>query len=209
MWRISNDIWDGWRFPSDTAADAYPSGVASQFDRLAKWSGYGTQGRWPDADMLPIGWLGPHPGLGEPRESQLTKDEQRTQFTLWVIARSPLMLGANLTRLDRFTRSLITNDRVIAINQRAWESRPHAGLPPGFEHAQVWTARAGSRAKPTRYIALFNLADEARRLSATWRQLGIAGRHSALDLWSGATLPLAQRIEVTLPAHGSAVYRVK
>jgi alpha-galactosidase len=209
MWRISNDIWDGWRFPSDTAADAYPSGVASQFERLAKWSPHVARGRWPDADMLPFGFLGPKPGLGEPRMSRLTQDEQRTQFTLWAIARSPLMLGANLTRLDPFTRSLVTNARVIAINQTAWESRPLKQLPPGFEHARVWTARAGSRIKPTRYIAFFNLSDQPADLRATWKQLGIEGAHSALDLWSGARLPAARRIKVALPAHGSAVYQVQ
>src|ERR1035441_5966710 len=46
-------------------------------------------------DMLPWGWLGPHPGWGEARQSLLTHDEQRTEFTLWAIARSPLILGAN------------------------------------------------------------------------------------------------------------------
>lgn len=69
--------------------------------------------------MLPLGSLRPNPGMGEPRESRLSHDEQRTLFTLWEIARSPLMLGANLTMLDPFTRSLVTNSRIIAINQAA------------------------------------------------------------------------------------------
>ena len=209
MWRISNDIWDGWRFPSDTAADAYPSGVASQFNRLAAWSRYARPGAWPDADMLPIGSLGPSPGLGEARMSRLTHDEERTQFSLWAIAGSPLMLGTNLTELDSFTRSLVTNNRIIAVNQTAWDSHRLADLPPGFERAQVWTARGGARGKPTCYIAFFNLRDESAQLGATWDQLGIEGTHSALDLWSGATLPAAPRIEVTLPAHGSAVYQIR
>jgi alpha-galactosidase len=209
MWRISNDIWDGWRFTSDTAADAYPSGVASQFDRLTTWSAHVGPGRWPDADMLPIGSLRPKPGLGEARQSRLTREEQRTQFSLWAIARSPLMLGNNLTQLDAFTHSLVTNGRIIAINQTAWEGRPLDDLPRGFEQVRVWTARAGSRSKPTRYIAFFNLKDEPAELSATWKELGIEGAHSALDLWSGAKVPAARQIKVALPAHGSAVYKVQ
>jgi alpha-galactosidase len=209
MWRISNDIWDSWHFPSDATEDGYPAGVATAFARLAKWSPFVGGGRWPDADMLPFGSLRPHPGMGDPRQSGLNRDEQRTQFSLWAISRSPLMLGTNLTQLDPFTRSLITNSRVIAVNQTAWESHPLASLPPGFEQTQVWAARAGSRGKPTRYIAVFNLRDEPAELSAEWKQLGIAGAHSALDLWSGAKVPLAQRIKVTLAAHGSAVYEVR
>ena len=48
------------------------------------------------------------------------------------------------------------------------EGRRHlATLPPGFEQAQVWTARAGSRGKPVRYVALFNVGDKPTQLSAT------------------------------------------
>ena len=209
LWRISNDIWDGWRFPSDAQPDGYPSGVASQFDRLAKWSAYARPGNWPDADMLPFGSLTPHPGMGDPRSSRLTQDEQRTQFTLWAIARSPLMLGTNLTRLDPFTRSLITNRAVIAVNQTSWESHQLNPLPPGFEHARVWEASAGPRRNRVRYLALFNLDERPAQLSATWKQLGIAGRHSATNLWSGANLSSAASISVTLPAHGTAIYRIR
>jgi hypothetical protein len=204
MWRISNDIWDSWQFANPTP-DGYPSGVTTAFDNLARWNRYVRPGGWPDADMLPFGSLRPHPGMGDPRDSGLSHDEERTQFSLWAISRSPLMLGANLTELDPFTRSLITNGRIIAINQTAWESHPLADLPPGFEQARVWTARG----KAGRYVALFNLKDQPSELSATWERLGISGRHSALDLWSGARLPASGQVKVTLPAHGSAVYLLK
>ena len=65
--------------------------------------------------------FGRSPRLGEPRQSRLTPDEVRTQFTPWTIARLPLILGTNLTKLDDFTRSLITNKGVIAVNQEPWE----------------------------------------------------------------------------------------
>jgi hypothetical protein len=147
--------------------------------------------------------------MGDPRDSRLSHEEQRTQFSLWAITRSPLMLGANLTELDPFTRSLITNSRIIAVNQTTWESHPLATLPPGFEQTRVWVASAGSRARPVHYFALFNVGEKPAQLSATWKQLGIAGTHSALNLWSGAKVRSAQRIKVTLPPHGSAVYRVQ
>jgi hypothetical protein len=207
MWRISNDIWDKWHFHDDPGE--YPAGVDTAFDTLAKWSRFVKRGTWPDADMLPLGSLRPHPGMGEPRDSGLTQDEQRTQFTLWAIARSPLMLGTNLTQLDPFTRSLVTNDKVIGVNQTARESHALSDLPPGFENVRVWTATAGTMSRPVRYIAFFNLADQPAQLSATWQQLGIAGAHSAIELWSGETLPSARAIAVTLPKHGSAIYEIR
>jgi alpha-galactosidase len=62
--------------------------------------------------------------MGEARQSRETQDEQRTEFTLWSIARSPLILGANLTRLDDFTRSLITNQSILFMNQTMYLQPP-------------------------------------------------------------------------------------
>jgi len=40
-------------------------------------------------------------------------DEARTMMTLWCIFGSPLMIGAELTKLDQATLSLLTNKRVL------------------------------------------------------------------------------------------------
>jgi hypothetical protein len=205
LWRIGDDTWDGWTFKHDDPRSEWPQGLRNGFDKLAQWYPYSSPGNWPDPDMLPFGTLGPTPGWGDPRQSRLTPDEMRTQFTLWAIARAPLMLGANLTRLDDFTRLLLTNRDVIAVNQTAWESAPVSDLPKGFENARVWSALAGSRSKPTRYVAVFNLDDKAATLKATWKQLGVKGR-SARELWTGKR---GKALNVTLPAHGSAIYRVQ
>jgi hypothetical protein len=41
-------------------------------------------GRWPDLDMLPLGYL-VLPRVGNPRQTRLTRNEQRTLLTLWTI----------------------------------------------------------------------------------------------------------------------------
>jgi len=198
-------VWDGWSFTHQKPNDDFPNGVVNAFDNLAQWASYAKPGNWPDADMLPFGSLTPHPGWGEPRESRLTNDEERTLFTLWAIARSPLILGGNLTKLPDHTRALITNKEVIAVNQTAWESVPVGDLPKGFENARVWTALAGPRKKPIRYVAVFNLDDEPLGLKASWKQLGSAGR-SARELWTDKR---ANRLDITLPPHASAIYRIE
>jgi alpha-galactosidase len=207
MWRISNDVWDGWRLDGDTHPSSFPSGVSSAFDNLAKWNPFVAPGAWPDADMLPFGALKPDPGWGAARNSRLTPDETRTQFTLWAIARAPLILGANLTELDKSILSLITNRAVIRINQTAWASHPIA-LPAGFENYRVWEALAGHQAQPTRYIAIFNLDDRPAHLSAQWVQLGLRDRHAVRDLWSDEVRPMSSGLSVDLAPHGSAVFRV-
>jgi hypothetical protein len=197
MWRISNDVWDGWAFRYEKPGEDFPNGLATAFDNLARWSPYAKRGNWPDADMLPVGSLKPHPGWGEARLSRLTQDEQRTQWTLWAIARSPLIVGANLAELDEFTRSLMTDRDILEVSQRTDSSRPIANLPAGFEQTRAWVAHETLPRHGTRwFIALFNLNDAPAKLHASWSQLPIETSASG-------------GIDVILPAHGSAIYRLE
>lgn len=204
MWRIADDTWDGWSFaPKD-----WPNGIMTGFAKLAEWSGHAKPGNWPDADMLPFGSLRPHPGWGEPRTSGLSPDEMRTMFTLWAIARSPLILGANLTELDAVTRAVITNKDVITVNQTAWDSRPVIGLPDG---EQVWVAQAGDHSASVRYVAVFNTGNTPRDIVVSWSQLSVPVKGYALqDLWSGVKTPAnSNGIRVHLAAHASTIYRLQ
>ncbi|MGA2675079.1 MAG: glycoside hydrolase family 27 protein [Terracidiphilus sp.] len=213
MWRISDDHWDVWTAEKKPADGEFPFGVRDAFDRLAKWAPYVKPGNWPDEDMLPWGSLTPHPGWGEPRQSRETKDEQRTEFTLWAISRSPLILGANLTKLDDFTRSLITNQTMLFMNQNLTYSHPAdtANLP-GFEHAKVWRGtinEPGARVY-REYFAFFNLDDKPVTLRATWKQLGLeGGKHQVQNLWTEDNGKDSKGVSVTLPAHGSTVYEIR
>jgi hypothetical protein len=77
-------------------------------------------------------------------------------MTLWSIARSPLMHGGDLTKTDDFTRSLLTNVDVLAVNQNSLNNRPL------FDHDELiaWTADVpGSNDK---YLAVFNARDRVR-----------------------------------------------
>ena len=175
------------------------------FDRLAQWYAYTSPGNWPDADMLPEGWLGPNPGWGEARQSRLTPDEQRTEFTLWAVTRSPLIFGGNLTRLDDFTRSLLTNQTVLFIDQNATYSRPvdTSALGPGFENARVWRATIGQPGDRgyAEYFAFFNLAEEPVTLRTTWQQLGLdSKKHSARNVWDDSTAKESKEISCDLAA---------
>ncbi len=123
LWRISDDVWDQWE-----KADGkdWPQSVKGQFAVIASWAKYARAGNWPDADMLPIGQLGPSPGWGSARASRLTEDEQRTMITLWSMARSPLFVGGNLTQMDDGMKSLLTDPGVIEVDQHSMDGH-HAG----------------------------------------------------------------------------------
>jgi hypothetical protein len=193
MWRISDDVWDYWSQP----VGAFPQSVKSQFPRLAEWAKYAKPGHWPDADMLPLGELRPEPGEGQSRTSRLTHEEQRTQVTLWAIARSPLILGANLTLLDAKTLSLLTNRELIAINQTALKSFESRREPDLIS----WRANMPNGHVE---IAIFNIGDvplRKERLLAEF--VGDAGnrRWYARDVWQNREIGNIRRLSLDLAPH--------
>jgi len=204
MWRIANDLWDGWTLPSLDPATSFPNGVFSAFDNLAKWNPYVTPGRWPNADMLPFGPLDPHPGWGDPRPSRLTPAEVRTAFTLWSIARSPLILGGRLTGYDAATKAVVTNKAVIALDQQDRTSRPITDLPPSLTDARVWASSPRGRAVDT--VAIFNVGDRSLMVDVPWSALDVTGKAvSACDLWQHRALPASPKVETKVEAHDVTV----
>lgn len=208
MWRIADDHWDEWAFKNKTGE--YPFGLSEEFDRIAEWNKYVKPGNWPDPDMLPEGYLGPHPGMGEARMSHYTQDEQRTEFTLWAISRSPLIWGGNLTKLDGFSRGLMTNRGLMDVDQRAWTSRPITNLPKGFANVRVWWAWQEARANGPIHVALFNLNDSPTTLKFTWNEMDVGNGYShARDVFTGKNVNTAQPMSITLPPHGCAMYELR
>jgi alpha-galactosidase len=198
MWRISNDIWDLWHSTVE-----YPQGLGDQFANVAKWAGVAQPGHWPDADMLPLGRLGPAPGWYQPRDTRLTHDEQRTLVTLWCIFPSPLMVGGDLPSADAWTISLLTNPEVIAMDQHSTGNRPVVST----DKSVVWVAQSGS--KQDQYLALFNISESGQTLQYTWKDLGFpAAKYKLRDLWRRKDVGVASSMKVSLPSHGVALYKV-
>ncbi len=196
MWRISDDIWDIWH--SDVS---YPQGLGDQFANVAKWSGLAQPGHWPDADMLPLGYLGPAPGWGMPRQTRLSHNEQRTFMTLWCIFRSPLMVGGRIASADEWTVSLLTNREVLAVDQNSTDSRPIIST----DKVIVWK----SKSKHGYNIAAFNISPESQKISYQWSELGLdGGSYKLRDLWEHKDLGAAGSLSVELPSHGTVLYRV-
>jgi alpha-galactosidase len=196
MWRISDDVWDVWKSDKD-----FPQGVGNQFARAAKWAAFSGPGHWPDADMLPIGRLEPAAGWEKPRATRLTHDEQRTLLTLWSIFRSPLIMGGNLTLCDEWTQTALTNAELIGVDQHSTGS--HAAV--STEKAAVWlsTPESGDGA----YVAVFNLDAAPQSLHYSWKDLGLKrGNYKLRDLWEHEDLGSKEFVDITLPAHGAAIY---
>src|SRR6185369_13324218 len=87
------------------------------------------------------------------RTTKFTPDEQRTLMTLWCIARSPLMYGGDLTRMDAATLALIKNADVLAVNQNS------AGNQELFNQNGLVAWVADVPNSNDKYLAMFNTND--------------------------------------------------
>lgn len=192
MWRITDDFWDNWDLLKD------------MFRRCELWENQVSRGCYPDCDMLPLGWLGK--GFGEERRTNFTKEEQRTMMTLWCIFGSPLMLGAEMTKMDAWTLSLLTNKDVLSMLTP--DCRPHQLAHD--EMKAVWTAYNAHTKE--RFAALFNLADEEMEVSVALKDIDetFSADITLFELWTQIrTMSSGGRISCILPAHGSIVYRLE
>jgi alpha-galactosidase len=198
MWRISDDIWDLWHGTTN-----YPQGVGDQFSNAAKWAGVSGPGHWPDADMLPLGYLGPAPGWGKPRNTQLIHDEQRTLFTLWSIFRSPLMLGGDLKSYDEWAIALLTNTEVIQVDQHSTDS--HQVFTD--DKTSIWLSKP--ELGNGYYLAVFNRSAGPMKIHYEWKQLGLpSSEYNLRDLWGREDLGRAKTLDVKLSSHACALYRL-
>ncbi|XP_061372288.1 uncharacterized protein LOC133314780 isoform X2 [Gastrolobium bilobum] len=112
LYRITGDDWDTW---GDVKAHF---DVTRDFSAANMIGAKGLMGNsWPDLDMLPFGWLtDPGSNEGPHRYSNLNLEEKKTQMTLWSMAKSPLMYGGDVRKIDPNTYDLITNPTLLEIN---------------------------------------------------------------------------------------------
>ncbi len=192
-WRTTGDIVDSW---------GSVSSIGFSQDRWAPFAG---PGHWNDADMLVVGYVGWGPSL---HPTNLSPDEQYTHISLWCLLSSPMLLGCDLTRLDEFTLSLLTNDEVLAVNQD-----PLGEQARRVAHDQDSVIWAKTMADGSKAVGLFDrglLFDEPREITVTWEQLGLSGRQRVRDLWRQQDLGVfGDAFTATVPPHGVVLIRVQ
>ncbi len=195
MWRITDDFWDDWTL------------LKGMFERCEVWQEHVAPGSFPDCDMLPLGWLGKE--FQVERKTNLTMDEQKTMMTLWCIFGSPLMIGAELTRLDDWTLSLLTNEKILMLLSSSYVGRQ---LERDDTHA-IWTCQ-NNRTKEC-YVALFELGENREKISVSLEEMqnltGMNLEEKALgeELWTGErTVINGQILSAEVAPHGVKVYEL-
>jgi alpha-galactosidase len=187
--RTTGDIRDNWKSMS-----------ALGFNQT-KWAQFNGPGHWIDPDMLVVGHVGwrepPHP-------TKLTPDEQYTHISLWALLSSPLLLGCDMSQLDDFTLSLLTNDEVIDVNQDPLGRMAIPVVENGDVVVYAKWLEDGSMA-----VGLFNKGDTGQDAGFTLEDLGLRGEQTIRDLWRQKDLGKSDKgFQTKVNPHGVVLIKV-
>ncbi len=172
-WRTQGDV-ECYCGPGPNGS-GYPltdwSHVSARFNTAASWQQYAGPGGWNDLDSIEIG-NGDQVGL--------TADQRRSQLTLWAMAAAPLILGTDLTKLDSTDLAMLTNDRVLGVDQDGVAAKRLVSSG----NQQVFAKREANGAY---VVALFNTGTTGNQtITVNWSTIGFTGNGDVTDLWSGS-----------------------
>ncbi len=192
-WRTSGDISDNWRSLSGNGF------------RLGGHEAYVGPGHFDDPDMMVLGWV----DVGSGRNlhpARLTPDEQYTHMSLWCLLASPLLLGCDLTRLDEFTLSLLTNDEVLDVDQDPLGQQASPVFRDSDALIEVWAKALEDGSKA---VGLFNRSENDTTVTAKWSDLKLTGRATVRDLWRQKDVGTFEGdFHTTVPRHGVVLVKV-
>ena len=198
---------NSWRTAGDLGGSFEKIGLAlfrDGFDLYAEKGlhRFGGPGGWNDPDYILIGYLSNWKGQTVP--TPLTPNEQYSHISLWSLLAAPLIFSGDVTRLDPFTLSLLTNDEVIEVDQDPLGQPGRRMTKKG--DLEVWARplEDGSLA-----VGLFNRGEGLKAVTATWEDLGITGPHEARDIWRQRDVGIFDgQFDALVARHGVVLVRL-
>lgn len=159
-WRTTGDISDNW------------NSMTSRADQNDKWASYAGPGGWNDPDMLEVGNGG------------MTIAEYRSHFSIWALAKAPLLIGCDIRAIDNVTLGLLSNNEVIAVNQDKLGVQGKKVKKDG--DLEVW---AGPLNDKKVAVILWNRGPSTATITAHWFDIGLTPTTivNARDLWEHST----------------------
>lgn len=134
--------------------------------------------------------------------SGLSNGQRTTVFTHWLGAGANLILGNDMTTLDDFGKSLLTNTQALQVADftAQFPMQPRNPGSGGQNAAQLQAWIAGPSPSGEAVAVLTNLGPDngqggfntqtsgVQTVTATWGDLGISGQFNVQDIWNNKSL---------------------
>ncbi|XP_011017548.1 PREDICTED: alpha-galactosidase-like [Populus euphratica] len=179
-WRTTGDISDNW------------DSMTSRADQNDQWASYAAPGGWNDPDMLEVGNGG------------MTTEEYRSHFSIWALAKAPLLIGCDVRTMSDETLEILSNREVIAVNQDKLGVQGKKVKNNG--DLEVW---AGPLSNNKIAVVLWNRGSSRATVTAYWSDIGLDSTTTvnARDLWAHSNQPSVKgQISADLDSHACKMY---
>jgi len=127
-------------------------------------------------------------------------------MTLWCLVSAPLLLANDFSELDAFTKNLLENDEVLAVNQDALGQQAKTIFSDGDARVLAKDLADGSKA-----VGLFNTGTNGTiTVTVKWSDLKISGAHAVRDLWRQKDLgKFKDEFSLSVAPHSAELVKIK
>lgn len=201
LWRTTWDMRDTW------FSDQYDNGHNGILNTVDKQNGlekYAGPGGWNDPDLLVTGLFGKGKSSSlNGRFTGCTLTEYRSQFALWCMLASPLMVNLDVRNIDNTVKAVLLNKELIAINQDALGNQ--AKVIYNQNDIEVFKKELSG----DRYaICVLNRSAGNTTFSlAVDAVLKLHGQWMAYEIFTNSQLKSVKKVEGKLSAHDCVVYK--
>ncbi|KIW37576.1 uncharacterized protein PV06_10222 [Exophiala oligosperma] len=141
-----------------------------------------------------------HPGL--------TMDEKRSQVALWASLGAPLIISAWIPGLSEDEMDLLTNTRIIAVDQDTLGLQATLVSQDG-----EWDVLTRSLSGGERLLTILNRGESMSSHQVDLERVGLSSAdnctYSVQELWGGGISQATGHVEVGhVPAHGTAMLKI-
>uniref|UniRef100_A0A2N9FCU0 alpha-galactosidase n=1 Tax=Fagus sylvatica TaxID=28930 RepID=A0A2N9FCU0_FAGSY len=134
----------------------------------------------------------------------MTTEEYRAHFSIWVLAKAPLLIGCDVRAMDNVTFELLSNTEVIAVNQDKVGVQGKKVKQDG--DLEVWAAPLSNNEVA---IVLWNKGSSNATVTVYWSDIGLkpATVVSARNLWAHSTQSSVKgQLSANLESHACKMY---
>ena len=164
MWRVSHDTQDAW--------NTLPGSVIQILDNSFAGQSSSSPQHWSDLDFLEVG------------VHNLTLAESESQFSLWSLVGSPLLMGNDVTQMngEDIASQVVTNSEVIAVDQDPLVVQGTSLVNNATQNTEIWVKPLTGE----RYaiVMLNKNTNKSVHMKAVWSRLGISDDEVVRDLWA-------------------------
>ena len=183
---------DSWRCGGDSNASF--SYVKSTVDKMKRVSSYTVPGHYADLDMFVL-------------NGGMSLTEERTNFAMWCMFSSPLILSCDMTGLTDDQLEFLTNSELVAIDQDPL-AYAAAYIKDLGDTTELWFKKTESYGNGAGAIAVYNPGDTAETVTVNLADICNSGKAQVRDVFAASDLGEKETVSVTVEPHEALIYTI-